>query len=339
MNFHVYLNQAIQQKNMPNIKSESKESLIENDLGDFPINDDATPLINSDSYEDVNELRNPTDHLRHLQQDPSHHHSQQNYDQRFANGSTASTRTRVGSFFGSVAHTISTSVRKLQKSVGFLQTFTLIVGILVGSGVFISPALVMQNTHDAGVSFVLWFVCGLIALGGSLCYVELGCAIKRAGGNYAYIHEAYGDLPAFLCCWTIAFIVDPAGVAAICLTLGTYVMKPFEGYIENNSVWYPKMIAAAVILVVAFVNCWSVRAATRAQTLFTFAQISSVLFVVSIGIWQLSKNGTSHITQGMFNTTDHLTFKDIGPLGKQAIQNFFLKALYFSKTPIFINHF
>lgn len=305
---------------MLNINNGSNESLLASDLGDFPTNDESAPLVSSDSYEDcqkVSELKKepPKDHLCHLQH--NNYHTQQHYDQHFANGSTTSSRTRVGSFFGSVTHTISTSIRKLRKSVGFLQTFTLIVGILVGSGVFISPALVMQNTHDSGVSFILWFLCGLIALGGSLCYVELGCAIKRAGGNYAYIHEAYGDLPAFLCCWTIAFIVDPAGVAAICLTLGTYVMKPFEEYIENNSVWYPKMIAAVIILMVAFVNCWSVRAATRAQTLFTFAQISSVIFVVSIGIWQLSKNGTSHITQGMFNTTDHLTFKDIGPLGKQ----------------------
>ena len=308
---------------MLNINSGSKQSLIASDLGDFPANDELTPLLNSNSFEDcpVDELTSPKDHhFRHFHQN-NNHRTQHNdhHHQHFEHRSTASTRTRVGSFFGSVTHTISTSVRKLKKSVGFLQTFTLIVGILIGSGVFISPALVMQNTHDAGVSLVLWFVCGLIALGGSLCYVELGCAIKRAGGNYAYIQEAYGDLPAFLCSWTIAFIVDPAGVAAICLTLGTYVMKPFEDYIAENSVWYPKIIAAIVILMVAFVNCWSVRAATRAQTLFTFAQISSVFFVVSIGIWQLSKNGTSHITKGMFNMTDHWTFKNVGPLGKQIL--------------------
>lgn len=311
---------------MVDINSGTKGYLVDSGevCGDL---DDTTPLIDSGSFEDCNasELTNPPLSKRdknkprnNLQPATLHQHPQQ-HDHHYASWrSTASTRTRVGSFFGSVTHTISTSVRKLQKSVGFLQTFTLIVGILIGSGVFISPALVMQKTEDAGISFVLWFVCGMIALGGSLCYVELGCAIKRAGGNYAYIQEAYGDLPAFLCCWTIAFIVDPAGVAAICLTLGTYVMKPFEEYIapEDNSVWYPKMIAAAVILMVAFVNCWSVKAATRAQTLFTFAQISSVLFVVSIGMWQLGKNGTSHIKKEMFNLTEPLTFKDIGPLGK-----------------------
>lgn len=282
------------------------------DLGDLP--HENTPLLHTASFEEqtntpVKNIEITPSTRRYMYRDPNQPKRERNYSQY----STASSRTRVGSLIGSVTHTISTSVRKLQKTVGFLQGFTLIVGILIGSGVFISPSLVMQSTHDAGISFVLWFACGLIALGGSLCYVELGCAIKRAGGNYAYIQEAYGDLPAFLCCWTVAFIVDPAGVAAITLTLGTYVIKPFEEWIEPNP-WYPKCIAAGVILMIALVNCWSVRAATRAQTLFTFAQILSVVFVVCIGIWQLAKEGTGHITHGMFNVTS-FTFKDVGPLG------------------------
>lgn len=67
--------------------------------------------------------------------------------------------------FNDMAHTISASIRHLQKSVGFLQGFTLIVGILIGSGVFISPSLIMIYTQDAGLSFVIWTACGLIALG------------------------------------------------------------------------------------------------------------------------------------------------------------------------------
>jgi len=273
-------------------------------VGDLP--HESTPLLHTASFEEQPSIDITPSARRYM------YKNEKNRD--FSERSTASNRTRVGSYIGSVTHTISTSVRKLQKSVGFLQGFTLVVGVLIGSGVFISPALVMRSTHDAGISFVLWFVCGLIALGGSLCYVELGCAIKRAGGNYAYIQEAYGDLPAFLCCWTVAFIVDPAGLAAITLTLGTYVMKPFEQFIEINP-WYSKCIAAGVILVIATINCWSVDATTRAQMLFTFAQILSVVFVVCIGIWQLAKEGTAHITKGMFNVTGTFTLKDVGPLG------------------------
>merc|ERR1712168_1468767 len=160
--------------------------------------------------------------------------------------------------------------------------------------------------HDTGgnvvVSLVVWITCGVIALGGSLCYCELGCSIKKAGGNYAYILEAYGGLPAFLSCWTVGFIIDPSATAAITLTFGTYVMKAFEGVIEPNPV-FPKIVAALCIVIVAFVNCWSVKAATRAQTIFTFAQIVAVLFIVGVGVWQLCTNGHNIDFAGMLNTT------------------------------------
>ena len=193
---------------------------------------------------------------------------------------------------------------QLKKSVGFLQGFMFVVGILIGSGIFISPTLVLKSFNDVGVSMVIWVGCGLIALGGALCYCELGCAIKKAGGNYAYINEAYGSLPGFLSAWTIAFIVDPAAVSIIMLTFGTYIMKPFAEWTGENQ-WYPKILAVACIIVIAFVNCWSVTMATRAQTLFTVCQILAVLFVVVLGIWQLSIKETSSF-KNMFNMTAYL---------------------------------
>ena len=218
----------------------------------------------------------------------------------------------IRKIIGSTTDTISTSVRHLKKSVGFLQGFSLIVGILIGSGVFISPSLVMAYTCDAGFAFLVWSSCGMIALGGSLCYCELGCSIKKAGGNYAYILEAYGSLPAFLCSWTVALVVDPSATAAITLTFGTYVMKTFEGIIEPNEL-FPKLLAAGCILVVAFVNCWSIKAATRAQTLFTFAQIAAVAFIVAIGVWQLIEGRYKDNFEGIFNIT-HIT--SVGMIGE-----------------------
>jgi len=213
-------------------------------------------------------------------------------------GSTSAIHTRIAS----MTSTISTSIRQLKKSVGFLQGFCLIVGILIGSGVFISPSLVMHDTGDVVMTLGVWIICGVIALGGSLCYCELGCSIKKAGGNYAYILEAYGGLPAFLCCWTVGFIIDPSATAAITLTFGTYVMKAFEGVVEPNPV-FPKVVAALCIFIVAFVNCWSVKAATRAQTIFTFAQIVAVLFIVAVGISQMCRADFAVHFSSLFNTT------------------------------------
>ena len=218
----------------------------------------------------------------------------------------------------SITHAFSTSIRKLQKTMGFSQGFLLIVGILIGSGIFLSPTLVAHSTKNMGVALMIWIACGLIALFGALCYCELGCAIKRAGGNYAYIFEAYGPLPAFLCSWTTVFLIDPAGIAAITLTFGTYAVKPF--YDDDAHAWLAKVLAASVIVIIAFVNCWSVKAAARAQAIFTFAQITAVLFVVILGIWQMAIGKVDNIHH-MFDSGNSTAVSHFGSvqLGQLAI--------------------
>lgn len=101
---------------------------------------------------------------------------------------------------------IVASVRKLQKSLGVLQGFAIMVGVIIGSGIFISPSLVIVEVQEPGLSLIVWVICGLIALIGSLCYCELGTVIRKAGGNYAYILYIYGPVPAFLCAWNQIFI-------------------------------------------------------------------------------------------------------------------------------------
>ena len=226
--------------------------------------------------------------------------------------------------FSSISHAFSTSIRKLQKSLGFAQGFLLIVGILIGSGIFLSPSLVAHSTKNMGMALMIWIGCGLIALFGALCFCELGCAIKRAGGNYAYILEAYGALPAFLCSWTTVFIIDPAGLAAITLTFGTYAVKPFHEDTEEVA-WLAKVLAAACIAIIAVVNCTSVHAAARAQAIFTVAQILSVVFVIVLGVWQMGEGNVDNIRtmfdSDMNNNTTNSSGSSFGvsQLGQLAI--------------------
>ena len=209
---------------------------------------------------------------------------------------------------------VSTSVsgRKLRKSVGLFQSFTLLVSIIIGSSIFITPSLAIKDTKDVGLSIIIWVICGIIALLGALCYCELGSAIKQAGGNYAYILRTYGPAPAFLCSWTQVLIVDPLLVSAICIIVGNYVMKPFEEMIEINP-WYPKAIGTGCILIIAFVNCVSIKAATTLQCIFTTCQFLTMSFVAILGFWQL---GTGHL-HNFENFLDNVKFNlnTIGPIG------------------------
>lgn len=124
----------------------------------------------------------------------------------------------------------------LKKNVTLINGIGLIVGTVIGSGIFVSPTSILEETNSIGASLLIWLGCGFIALFGSLCYAELGTFIKKSGGEYAYLMEAFGRVPAFLFAWTSVLIIRPASGAIIALTFAEYVAKPF--YTDSEAPTY-----------------------------------------------------------------------------------------------------
>lgn len=113
---------------------------------------------------------------------------------------------------------------RLKKQLGLLEGVAIILGIIIGSGIFVSPKGVLREAGSVGLSLIVWGLCGFLSMLGALCYAELGTSIPKSGSDYAYIGEAFGSLPSFLYLWDAIFIFVPNTNAIMGLT--NYLAQP-----------------------------------------------------------------------------------------------------------------
>ena len=116
---------------------------------------------------------------------------------------------------------------KLRKQVGLVSGISLIIGTMIGSGIFASASTVAQRSGSIGMMLFVWTGCGVLATAGALCYAELGTMITESGAEYAYLHRAFGPVGAFMFSWTANLVLKPSSLSAICLAFGNYVVEPF----------------------------------------------------------------------------------------------------------------
>ncbi len=119
------------------------------------------------------------------------------------------------------------NVIKLEPSLGLFSGITIIVGNIIGSGIFLTPTTVLKYAGSVGMSLTVWVGAGLFSLIGALCFLELGTTIPQSGAEYIYIKQIFGDLPAFMVLWVTMVIAAPAGRILTSLTFANYILQPF----------------------------------------------------------------------------------------------------------------
>ncbi|XP_063048146.1 b(0,+)-type amino acid transporter 1-like [Engraulis encrasicolus] len=197
----------------------------------------------------------------------------------------------------------------LQREVGLLSAVSMIVGTMIGSGIFISPKAVLEGTGAVGPSLCVWAACGILATLGALCYAELGTMITKSGGEYPYLIEAFGPVLGFLFCWASIIVVKPSAFAIIALSCAEYAATPFyPGCTPPRLVI--KSLAAAFITLITLVNCLSVRLAKYVQNFFTAAKLLIIFIIIVAGIILLAQGNTQNLRNGFEGATT--SFGDIG---------------------------
>lgn len=188
----------------------------------------------------------------------------------------------------------------------------IIVGIVVGAGIFRAPSLVAANTNNEFMFFLAWVLGSMVSLAGALCYAELATAFPSTGGDYHFIGKAYGKKPAFLFAWARMSVIQTGSIALLAYIFGDYFSSIYN-LGEHSSFIY----AAAVIILLTGVNMAGLRLGTGTQRLFTLTEIAGVIFIISVGLlhsgqpestYEFPQSGGSENTLGLAMVFVLLTF-------------------------------
>jgi amino acid transporter len=161
-----------------------------------------------------------------------------------------------------------------------LSAIALIVGIVVGAGIFKTPSLVAGISGDAGWALVLWVAGALISIAGALCYAELCTAYPNAGGDYHFLQRAFGRDLSFMYGWSRATIINTGSIALLAFVFGDYMstLVPLGAY--SSAIW-----ALGIVVALTLVNLAGLNASSRVQTLLTVLEVLGLLAVVVAGFW------------------------------------------------------
>ena len=186
--------------------------------------------------------------------------------------------------------TVTPGAPQLARDLGVSHAGAVVVGTIIGSGIFLVPAEMMQAVGSAKLVYLAWIVGGLLSFFGALTYAELGAMRPQAGGEYIYVRDAYGPLGGFLYAWTWFVIAKPASIATITTglvrILGTFSVFAFfskELISSPLPISYGQLVAVAATILISSLNYVGVKKAGEFQLVFTVLKIAIIVGIVALG--------------------------------------------------------
>ena len=203
--------------------------------------------------------------------------------------------------------TVDTDVKTgLVKGLGLTDATTLVMGSMIGSGIFIVSADIARQVDSPGLLMIVWLIGAALTIAAALSYGELAAAMPHAGGQYVYLREAFGPLAGFLYGWTLFLVIQTGTIAAVAVAFAKYtgVFVPWisaRNYLIGGGrigLTTQQLLAIVVLALLTAVNTRGIRTGAMVQNVFTFAKVASLLALVGFG-FLLGRN--TQAVQANFN--------------------------------------
>src|SRR6267142_1697570 len=167
----------------------------------------------------------------------------------------------------------------LARRLGLFDATMIVMGGIIGSGIFINPYVVARQVTTPFLILGVWALGGVIALAAAFIWAELAALRPEVGGQYAYLREAYHPLIAFLYGWGLLLVIQTGGMAAVAVTFARYFLELTNLRVAD------KIIAAVALAALTAINCLGVRAGSTVQSLLMVLKILAILGLIACGLW------------------------------------------------------
>ena len=194
--------------------------------------------------------------------------------------------------------------KKLLSPIGAVA---IIVGIVIGAGIFKTPSMVASITGDVGWALTIWVAGALISLMGALCYAELATTYPHAGGDYHFLTRAYGKNISFLYGWAKAMVINTGSIALLAFVFGDYMTKVLP-LGENSTVYW----AALIVITLTLINLIGIHASASIQTLLTILEVCGLVAIIVAGFGMFGHSLSAVDNPALFSSNPQLGMLGLG---------------------------
>lgn len=171
----------------------------------------------------------------------------------------------------------------LERQIGLFDATMIVMGGIIGAGIFMNPYVVAQRLHSPALILSVWVIGGIVAILGAFIYAELGDRLPEVGGQYVYLKDAYHPLVGFLYGWVLLLVIETGGMAAVTVTFARYFLELTN--IPLSEHW----VSFITLTILTVINCLGVKPGSRVQSILMILKILAIACLVGAGLFFLQK--------------------------------------------------